>query len=201
MSFKIFLVKVSRRLKNLIIYYIFQYPRVIKYKILSDCKNIQGNPKLNQPAIISGQGKVCFGIKNTIGVSQSPFYYSGYTYIEARKEFSEIRFGNNVWVNNACSFVSEGEGIFIGDGTIIGICCEFIDSDFHDLDPKKRMSGKPNTAKVVVGKNVFLGSNVKVMKGVVIGDNSIIANSSVVTKSIPENVIAGGNPAKVLRSL
>jgi len=49
--------------------------------------------------------------------------------------------------------------------------------------------------------NVFIGSNVKVMKGVSIGNNSVIANGSIVTRSIPENVLTGGVPAKVIRSL
>ena len=61
--------------------------------------------------------------------------------------------------------------------------------------------GTVKTKKVVVGQNVFLGSNVVILKGVTIGDNSVIANCSVVTKSIPENVIAAGVPAKVIRRL
>jgi maltose O-acetyltransferase len=48
---------------------------------------------------------------------------------------------------------------------------------------------------------VFIGSNVTVLKGVVIGENSVIANGSVVTKSIPANVIAGGNPCKFLKNI
>lgn len=84
---------------------------------------------------------------------------------------------------------------------MIGANCEFIDSDFHDLHPDRRFGGNAKMGKVVIGKNVFIGSNVKVLKSVFIGDNSVIANGSIVTKSIPENVVAGGIPAKVLRHL
>jgi maltose O-acetyltransferase len=169
--------------------------------MLSNCKKVQGHPKVRQPVIIDGSGEVLFGDQVEIGIEHSPFYYNGYIYIEVRRAFSKITFGNNVRISNCCSFVSGGEGINIGDGTLIGFNCEFFDSDFHDLDPTRRIGGIPKTAKIVIGRNVFLGSNVKIMKGVVIGDNSIIANSSVVTKSIPENVVAGGTPAKVLRAV
>lgn len=84
---------------------------------------------------------------------------------------------------------------------MMGVNCKYIDSDFHEIDPEKRMGGTPKTGKITVGQNVFFGSNVKVMKGVYIGDNSVIANSSVVVGVIPPNVIAGGNPAKILRSV
>ena len=80
-----------------------------------------------------------------------------------------------------------------------GINCQIIDSDFHDLDPKRRMTGIPKTAKVVIGKNVFIGNNVSILKGVTIGDNSIIGNGAVVTKSFPANTIVVGNPAKFLK--
>ncbi len=56
-------------------------------------------------------------------------------------------------------------------------------------------------ASIHIQQNVFLGSNVTILKGVTIGRNSIIGNGSVVTKSIPDNVIAAGNPAKVIRTL
>ena len=74
-------------------------------------------------------------------------------------------------------------------------------SDFHDLDPEKRTTGIPKTAKVIIGKNVFIGNNVSILKGVTIGDNSVIGTGAVVTKSVPANTIAGGNPAAVIRHL
>jgi len=136
-----------------------------------------------------------------LGVRPSPQLYSGYGYIDARKENSTIDIGDNVWINNNFMIASEGKGIEIGKNTLIGLNVEITDSDFHDLHPNRRMGGMPKTAKVVIGKNVFIGSNVKILKGVTIGDNSVIANSSVVIKSIPSNVIAGGYPAKVIKKI
>ena len=69
------------------------------------------------------------------------------------------------------------------------------------LYPQRRLRYIHKTAKVTIGKNVFNGSNVNILIDVTIGDNSVIANSSVVIKSIPSNVIAGGYPAKVIREI
>jgi maltose O-acetyltransferase len=192
--------RIIAKAKRLFSFFLFQYIRIIKYRFLSNCKKIQGKPKINQPVLICGDGKVFFGKQVAIGVAKAPCYYNSYVYIDVRKASSCIIFGDNVWINNSCSFVSEGAGIEIGRNTIIGRNCDIIDSDFHALDPRERMYGLPKTEKVAVGANVFIGADVKILKGVEIGDNTIIGNSSVVTKSIPVNVIAGGNPAKILRN-
>ena len=196
-----FLFKVKRKLKNILGYYVFQYPRILKYKLLSNCPNVIGKPRYNQPVQLLGGGTIVFGKNVNLGVSPSPHFYSGYGYIDARKENSKVLIADDVWINNNFMIASEGEGIEIGAKTLIGLNVEITDSDFHDLHPDKRMGGIPKTAKVIIGKNVFIGSNVKILKGVTIGDNSVIANSSVVTKSIPANVIAGGYPCKVIKEL
>ncbi|MDX8384566.1 MAG: acyltransferase [Ghiorsea sp.] len=196
-----FFFKVKKRLFRLSRFLIFQYPRILKYKILSTCSSVQGTPRLYQPVIFEGLGQVVFGRKVSLGVMQSPYYYTGYIYIDARNSRSKISFGDNVWINNNCVFVAEGEGISIGDKTLIGTNCEFIDSDFHDLRPDRRMGGDIKMEKILIGRNVFIGSNVKVLKGVSIGNNSVIANGSIVTKAIPADVIAAGVPAKVIRKL
>ena len=194
-------LKITRKLIHIFGKYFIQYPRILKYKILSNCKNIKGTPIINQPIQFLGIGMISFGENVKLGFNPSPFFYNSYGFIEARNEHCTINFGNNTSINNSCIIISEGEGIEIGEETLIGFNVEITDSDFHDLKPNKRRNGMPKTAKVIIGKNVFIGSNVKILKGVTVGNNSVIANSSVVTKSIPENVIAGGYPCKVLRNL
>lgn len=201
MNINNFLYRVIRKIKILLEYYIFQYLRILKYKTISNCKNVIGKPIYNQPTQLLGEGTILFDENVNLGVMRSPFFYNGYGYIDARKSSSKIIIRNHVTINNNFMIISEGEGIEIGENTLIGLNFEVSDSDFHDLHPDRRISGMPKTAKVVIGKNVFIGSNVKILKGVTIGDNSVIANSSVVTKSIPENVIAGGYPAKIMRKL
>ncbi len=201
MTINEFIFKVKRKLKTIAGNYLFQYPRILKYKILSNCENIVGKPIYNQPVQLLGGGTIVFGKNVNLGVKPSPHLYSGYGYIDARKPHSKIVIGDNVWINNNFNICGEGECIEIGEKTLIGLNVEISDSDFHDLHPARRMSGLPKTGKVIIGKNLFIGSNVKILKGVTIGDNSVIANSSVVTKSIPTNVIAGGYPAKVIREI
>ena len=124
-----------------------------------------------------------------------------YGYIDARNIVSKIVIGDNVHINNNFFICSEGEGIEIGENTLIGINCQIMDSDFHDLRPERRTTGIPKTAKVIIGKNVFIDNNVSILKGVTIGDNSVIANGAIVTKSVPGNTIVGGNPASIIRNL
>lgn len=191
--------RIKRKIANKFIQ-IIQYFRRMKYSFLSVC-DIDGKPKLNQPSLFLGEGKVIFKGTVNIGVFQSPLYLSTYAYIDVRNRDSIIVIEDGVWLNNNAFLCSDGAGIFIGRNTIAGINLEIVDSDFHNLEPDKRMGYPYKVKPVNIGENVFLGSNVKILKGVTIGNNSVIASGSIVTKDIPENVIAGGNPAKVIRDL
>lgn len=75
------------------------------------------------------------------------------------------------------------------------------DTDFHCIPSENRNRSLGKVAPVVISNNVWLGSRVMVLKGVTIGENSIIAAGAVVAKSIPPNVIAAGVPAKVIRTI
>ena len=197
-----FIFKVNQKLRHIIKYFIFQYPRILKYKFLSNCQNLEGNPKYNQPVQLLGKGKIKFGTNVNLGVSPSPYLYSGYIYIDARKEDSYIEIGDNCWINNSATIISDGKKIIIGKNCLIGANFEITDSNFHDLDPNHRFGGKNILkADVIIEENVFIGNNVTILKGVTIGKNSVIGNSSVVTKSVPSNVIAVGNPARVVKQI
>lgn len=172
--------------------------KIITFRILSNCKKV-GNYRDICPVLLKGKGVVSFGNNVNIGVIESPLFYNSYSYIEARNKTSFIKFGNNIFINNNSTFISEGTEIVIGDNVLIGLNFSVYDSDFHELNPEKRVNGIPKMASVNIQKNVFIGSNVIVLKGVTIGENTIIASGSIVTKSIPPNVIAGGNPCKVIR--
>lgn len=146
-----------------------------------------------------------------------------------KKKGTQIIIGNNctfrssktsnwIGVDRPCMISTQGEDnalIKIGDncgfsGTVIGafvnvtlgnnVRCGantlITDSDWHLDDPRV---GKPKP--VFIADNVWLGVNSVVLKGVTIGENSIIGANSVVTSNIPENVIAAGNPCKVIRGL
>ena len=181
-------------------YFLFVSLRILKYKLLSNCKRIIGKPNVFHPILMKGKGKISFGNNVQIGVVDSPNYYSHYTYLEVRNNESEITIGNNVAINNGFSAVAFSK-ITIHDNVLIGINCSIIDNDGHSLLIAERNNGMPNIATVTVEENVFLGDNVTILKGVTIGENSVIGNGSIVTKDIPENVIAAGNPARVIREI
>lgn len=105
------------------------------------------------------------------------------------------------------------DSVTIGDNTGIAINTYICDNNNHPLNPEFRhyMRMQPanddawtwkysDHAPIVIGNNCWIGQNVRIQKGVTIGDNSIIAANSVVTKSVPANCIAAGNPAKVVKT-
>ncbi|MBA4317000.1 MAG: acetyltransferase [Flavobacterium sp.] len=188
------------RMKNLPSVFI-QRLRILKYKLLSECKKIRGKPKFNQPVLFMGQGEVVFEEGVEIGVKNSPAFLNSYAYIEARNNFSKIFIGKDSWINNNFCVIAEGEEIRIGERALIGHNVQIFDSDFHCLSPFERRGGPIKRANVIIGKNVFIGSNVKILKGVEIGDNCVIANGAIVTKNIPANMIACGTPAKPIKPL
>lgn len=174
---------------------------VLKYKFLSTCTNVNGKPTLIQPLLAHGLGKITIGERVRIGLSLSPYYLNTYCHLEVRKEHSEILIGNDVWINNNACIISEGEGIIIGSRSLIGMNFCAFDSDFHQLEPNRRVGGNPRTAKINIGANVFIGANVTILKGVSIGENSIIGSGSIVTHSIPSNSIAAGNPCQLIKAI
>ena len=90
--------------------------------------------------------------------------------------------------------------ITIGDGTLIGPNVT-IATAIHPEDPKIRQTGYQYNLPVTIGKNVWIGSGAIILPGVKIGDDSIIGAGSVVTKDIPNGVVAVGNPCRVLRQV
>ena len=108
-----------------------------------------------------------------------------------------IHLGKNVFINAGCRFQDQG-GIYIGDGTFIGHNVILATLN-HDLNPNTRADMYPKP--IHIGKKVWIGSGAIVLPGVSIGDNSVIAAGSVVTKNVPENVVYGGNPAKFIKKI
>ena len=108
-----------------------------------------------------------------------------------------IHLGKGVFINSGCKFQDQG-GIYIGDGSLIGHNTVIATLN-HNIDPNNRGDIIPKPVKL--GKKVWIGAGVIILPGVTIGDNSIIGAGSVVTKDIPSDMIAVGNPAKVVKSI
>ena len=173
--------------------------RIMKYKLLSDCKIVSGNPIKYHPLLLKGEGKISFGENVQIGVISSPNFYSHYNYLEARGSESEITIGSNVAINNGFSIVAYDK-VTIGNKVLIGVNCSIMDNDGHELDFDKR-DESPIGHSVVIENNVFIGSNVTILKGVTVGENAVVGNGAVVSRSVPKNAIVAGNPARIIRRL
>ncbi len=114
---------------------------------------------------------------------------------------SEISIGKRAGMSGAT--ICANTRIQIGDECLIGADVMIVDTDFHPIPSENRRFSKEGikSAPIVIGRNVFIGARSVILKGVTIGDNSVIAAGSVVSRSVPENCIAGGNPAKPIRNL
>ena len=106
-----------------------------------------------------------------------------------------IEIGNDVFINACCHFQDHG-GITLGDGCQIGHNVVFATLN-HGLAPEDRHTTYP--APIILGRNVWVGSNSTILQGVTIGDNAVVAAGAVVTKDVPADAIVGGVPAKVIK--
>ena len=118
-----------------------------------------------------------------------PFYTAG---------GNEIRVGNNVFVNQNCTFYDLG-GLDIADDVMIGPNVSIITAG-HPLAPSQRRAATIGTP-IVIERNVWIAAGATIIGGVTVGEDSVVAAGSVVTKDVPPNTLVGGNPARVIRSI
>lgn len=112
----------------------------------------------------------------------------------------KIRIGDNCGFSNVTLFACEE--IIIGNNVLLGGNCKIYDSDFHWIDFKKRLSDDGGSTKPVhIKDGAFIGAHTIVLKGVTIGERSVVGAGSVVTKSIPDGEIWAGNPARYIRKV
>lgn len=112
---------------------------------------------------------------------------------------SNISVGDNFYTNHNCTIL-DGAKVEFGDNVFIAPNCVFSTAG-HAIDSKQRSAGLEIARPITIGNNVWIGANVSVFPGVTIGDNTIIGAGSVVNKDIPADVIAVGNPCRVMRKI
>ncbi|PLR76404.1 acetyltransferase [Bacillus sp. V3-13] len=120
-----------------------------------------------------------------------PFFRCDYGY--------NIHVGENFYANFDCVIldvceVRIGENCFMAPGVHIYTAT-------HPLDPYERIAGTEYGKPVTIGNNVWIGGRAVIAPGVTIGDNAVIAAGAVVVKDVPENTVAGGNPAKIIKAI
>lgn len=110
-----------------------------------------------------------------------------------------VTIGNHCYLNGvelACA-----RAVTIGDGAIIAECL-MMDTDFHSVEPNRHEASAPvKAAPITIGRNVWIANKTILLRGVTIGDNSVVGAGSVVTRDVPPNVVVAGNPARVVRQL
>lgn len=110
-----------------------------------------------------------------------------------------VQIGENFYANFNLVIVDDID-VYIGNNVMIAPNVT-ITATGHPIDPILRKSGSQFSIPVKIGNDVWIGSNVVILPGITIGDNSVIGAGSVVTKDIPANVVAVGNPCGVLREI
>ena len=110
-----------------------------------------------------------------------------------------VHFGKNVYANYNLTMVDDSH-IYVGDNTMIGPNVTIATAG-HPIDPALRDVQAQFNMEVHIGRNVWLGGGCVLLPGVSIGDNTVIGAGSIVTKDIPANVVAYGNPCRVIREI
>ena len=110
-----------------------------------------------------------------------------------------VFFGKNVYANFNLTLVDDTY-IYVGDGTMLGPNV-VLASAGHPILPELRLKQYQYNMPVRIGKNCWLGAGVIVLPGITIGDGTVVGAGSVVTKDLPANVVAVGNPCRILREI
>lgn len=110
-----------------------------------------------------------------------------------------LHLGSNVYINSNLTIVDDGH-IYLADKVMLGPNVTIATAN-HPIDPELRARGLQYNRDVHIGENAWIGANVVIVPGVRIGKNAVIGAGSVVTKDIPDNTLAVGNPCRVLREI
>ena len=163
-------------------------------------RNVQIPGKLN--LVTSGNNDIGIGdnfyFSSGNGVNPIASNLQGAIYLE---NGASLKIGNNVGMSSTRLWIHESARI--GNNVKIGGCVLITDTDAHPMDYMARRSSNEGTksAPVVIEDDVWVGAHCIILKGVTIGARSIIGAGSVVTKSIPADCVAAGNPCKVIKNL
>ena len=169
----------------------------IRHKLVPELKSLGTNPFIVKPWYIE-----IFGYPISIGSNITLLGCSDkktrLTVWSDKKNIDGITIGDHVLISPGVR-ISAANSIKIADSCMLASNVYITDSDWHGIYDRSMTPVK--TSKVVLKENVWVGDSAIVCKGVTIGKNSIIGAGAVVTCDIPPNVIAAGNPAKVIKNL
>ena len=147
---------------------------------------------------VQGKGEIIVGDNVTFDGKCGVSFAARYTNLPT------LSVGDNSFVGHGCGF-TVGRSITIGRNCLFAVGVLVSDAPGHPTDPEQRLKKLPAPSEavrpVVIGDNVWIGAHSTILPGVTVGSGSVIGTRAVVTKSVPANVLAAGNPARVIRSL
>ena len=153
-------------------------------KLCFEYNHLSPSQKEKRAAII----KKMFGKTGKTFLIEQPFYCDyGYN----------IEIGENFYANVNC-IILDGAKVSFGNNVFIAPGCGFHTAE-HPLDVEQRSKGLEYAYPITIGNNVWIGAQSVILSGITIGDNCVIGAGSVVTHDIPDNVVAVGNPCRVLK--
>lgn len=192
------------KLKKIIVFFLSIYPKLYNWTLFK-IKGVKylNYPNVNGKLMITGQGKLSFGENVKINSSRSSNHIgeATRTIFKIKNKNAYVNIGNNCGISNS-TFVCR-EAIIIGDYVKIGGGVKIYDSDAHSLNYLNRMDPLKDISvskRVILKNHCFIGAYSFILKGVVIGERSVVGAGSVVTKSIPDDEIWAGNPAKFIKN-
>jgi acetyltransferase-like isoleucine patch superfamily enzyme len=167
-----------------------------KPMFMARCRRVGRRLQLEQLPYVTGAGIIELGddvrISGKIGI----------TFNDRFAEAPRLVVGDKTFIGTGCSF-SLASRITIGQRCLLASRVSIRDNDGHPLNPEQRGQGQAIPAEsarpVTLGDNVWLGRGCQILKGVTIGNNSVIGIGSLVNKDVPANCVAAGTPAKVIR--
>lgn len=136
------------------------------------------------------------------GFTNNPTGLYGSEFVLIIEAGAKVIIGNDVGISNSTIYCRQS--ITIGNGVLIGTDCKIYDTDFHSIhhaDRATRPERLGKCAPVSIGNDVFIGTGTIILKGVTVGDRSVIGAGSLVSSSVPADELWAGNPAKKIRML
>jgi acetyltransferase-like isoleucine patch superfamily enzyme len=157
---------------------------------LRDCTSVPMSVRVRGRVFVQNQGQMAIGQRVRIDGRMNPVEIVAW-------RGSRLTIGDGTFLNYGVSLSTHQE-LTIGRDCLIGNYVTIIDNDYHDLNDRSRLGP---SSPIVIGDRVWIGIRSVVLRGVKIGDGSVVGAGSVVTSDIPPNSLAVGVPAKVIRSL
>lgn len=164
----------------------------------SQCERVGVAFQMERLPHLDGHGRLVIGDHVTFD-GQSAFVFGN-----RLVEKPVVVIGDHSYIGHACSFTTS-QSIIVGKHCLFASMVQIADYDGHPLDAERRRAGEPSPPEsvrpVVIGNDVWIGTGAVILKGVTVGDRSVIAARAVVTRDVPPDAVVAGNPARVVKYL